>query len=96
MHIKRLELLGFGSYRDLTVIDDFHEGLNTVGERNGGVCSGLRHAALPWLTLEGFGGGEQVLPLLPPLTPLRHPPLLTVHLHTLHCTLPPPRHRQHR
>jgi hypothetical protein len=32
MHIKRIELCGFKSYRDVTVVDDLDEGYNVIGQ----------------------------------------------------------------
>ena len=31
MHIKRIELAGFKSYRDVTVVDNLSEGYNVIG-----------------------------------------------------------------
>ena len=33
MHIKRIELCGFKSYRDVTVVEDLSEGYNVIGTR---------------------------------------------------------------
>lgn len=33
MHIKRIELCGFKSYREVTVVDNLSEGYNVIGAR---------------------------------------------------------------